>query len=183
MAVQQVLKQLLSQWHDKAVAHTGSAPLIEHDEQWPSPCEDMASEKDGWVQWQSIQRTTPGEFDQLAKALEVSFHPSIAQFYGSFYSNNLPVTSHFGQFELLQAWSEEDFTRLQQNITGHVLMKRKLKQPPTVFIGLTNEEDLLLSIDCNSGDICLEYVGKKPHKVLTHDLAEFLSYCEADYRY
>ncbi|ATC95227.1 SecY-interacting protein [Pseudoalteromonas tunicata] len=183
MAVQQVLKQLLNQWHEKAVNHTGSEPLIEHDEQWPSPCENMSSLNEGLVQWQHVERTEQGDLTQLADALELTFHPSINAFYGAFYSNNVPVTSHFGQFELLQAWNEDDFERLQQNITGHILMKRKLKQPPTIFIGLTEEEDLLLTLDCTSGDVCLEYVGKKPHKVLTHDLAEFLEYCTAEYRY
>ena len=49
--------------------------------------------------------------------------------------------------ELLQAWNEDDFDLLQQNITGHVLMKRKLKQASQrVFIGLTDQDDLLVTV-------------------------------------
>ncbi|GMM83186.1 hypothetical protein MTsN2n4_04130 [Pseudoalteromonas sp. MTN2-4] len=69
----------------------------------------------------------------------------------------------------------DDFVRLQQNITGHVLMKHKLKHADTVFIGLTEQDDLLITVKLETGKVWLEYVGKRPHHVLADSLEEFLS--------
>ena len=70
--------------------------------------------------------------------------------------------------------SEEDFERLQQNLIGHLLMKQRLKQPPTLFFGLTDEDDFILSVDNASGEVVLEQVGKLPTRCLAPDLATFV---------
>ena len=54
-------------------------------------------------------------------------------------------------------------------------MKRKLKQAPSVFIGLTDQDDLLVTVLVETGEVCLEYVGKKPHYVLAKNLSEFIA--------
>ena len=56
-------------------------------------------------------------------------------------------------------------------------MKQKLKQTPTLFFGLTDQEDLNLVVNNDTGEVCLEYVGKGPHEVLAKDLVAFLSDC------
>ena len=77
--------------------------------------------------------------------------------------------------QYLQAWSKADFERLQQNLIGHLMMKARLKQSPTLFFAVTDEEDLNIVIDNIKGNVALEYVGKEPHKVLATSLAEFIS--------
>jgi SecY interacting protein Syd len=75
---------------------------------------------------------------------------------------------------LLQPWNQGDFERLQQNLVGHILMKRRLKQPETFFIALTDEDDFILTVHNTSGEVMLEQVGLLPKEVVAPNLAEFL---------
>ena len=70
-----------------------------------------------------------------------------------YFSHDINATAEQGGLTLLQAWNEEDFDRLQKNLIAHVLMKRRLKQADTLFFALTDEEDLLLSILLETGEV------------------------------
>ncbi|BDF94736.1 SecY-interacting protein [Pseudoalteromonas haloplanktis] len=175
MSIVTQLQQLHQRFASKQQDQTGKLPQIEHDSDWPSPCEVGNPDEQGLIQWQAVARTPNGTLTDLANALEVEFPQALQQYYGAFFGGCITASIDGHDVELLQAWSDEDFDLLQQNITGHVLMKRKLKQPPTVFIGLTDQEDLLVSVLLDTGEVCLEYVGKKPHHVLSTDLGSFIS--------
>ena len=102
--------------------------------------------------------TTQLDFRALETALtDLSQH--VKDYYGRWFAGDLNViVTHQQQhgLSLLQTQGPEDAERLLQNITGHILMKRKLKQPETVFIGLAHEaDDLLVSIDNQSGVVGL----------------------------
>ncbi|CAM4306091.1 SecY-interacting protein [Pseudoalteromonas byunsanensis] len=172
------INQILSQLHENFAVHYQqehqSLPCMYYDPQWPSPCEVGEPIDDERIQWQAAPQPNENNLQQLAMALECAFPTALDEYYSSFFAGNIVGTIEGHQVELLQAWNQEDYERLQQNITGHVLMKRKLKQEETVFIGLTEQDDLLLSVKLNSGEVCLEYVGKPPHHVLAPDLADFL---------
>lgn len=155
--------------------HKQSLPTVEHDPAWPSPCEVGEPSKLNEIKWQAHARDPEGSLAALATALECRFPEGLDGFYGAFFAGNIMAFIEGKQIELLQAWNEEDFDRLQQNITGHILMKRRLKQPETVFIGLTEAEDLLLSVDVASGQVGLELVGKPQHHRLADSLAEFVT--------
>ena len=83
-----------------------------------------------------------------------------------------------GNLQLLLPWNQDDMVRLQQNLVGHVLMKRRLDQPETLFFAVTDEEDFILSVDNQSGEVVLEQVGLLPQEVLAPDLASFLASLE-----
>jgi SecY interacting protein Syd len=76
---------------------------------------------------------------------------------------------------LLQPWNQGDFERLQQNLVGHILMKRRLKQPETFFIALTDEDDFILTVDNASGEVMLEQVGLLPKELVAPNLATFIT--------
>jgi SecY interacting protein Syd len=174
MSVAMQLAQLHQRFSEKTIKNTQKQPLIAHDEQWPSPCEIGTADEHGMIQWQAIVREPTGSFADLANALELEFPDELSQFYGHMYAGSILASVDGHQIELLQAWNEDDFDLLQQNITGHVLMKRKLKQAPSVFIGLTDQDDLLVTVLVETGEVCIEYVGKKPHHVLAKNLSEFI---------
>ncbi|NUZ11345.1 SecY-interacting protein [Pseudoalteromonas sp. McH1-7] len=156
-------------------------PSTEYDEAWPSPCEQGEPNKLNEINWQAVERNPKGTFDELAKALETQFPDGLNTLYGDFFSGNITAFIDGKKIELLQAWNADDFDRLQQNITGHILMKRRLKQPDTVFIGLTEADDLLVSVDVSTGQVGLEFVGKKQHHVLADSIAEFVDCLIANY--
>ncbi|CCQ11686.1 Syd protein [Pseudoalteromonas luteoviolacea B = ATCC 29581] len=167
MSISTLLASLLHEF--KSVS-----PTTYFDEQWPSPCEVGKADEQGNIAWQPVSRKA-ASLTALFEALEVVHNEELSTFYSAFYSANLAARFDGHQIELLQAWSEEDFERLQQNITGHVLMKRRLKQPETIFIGLTEHDEILITVELSSGKVCLEKVGKRPHHVLASSLGEFLS--------
>ncbi|KTF17902.1 SecY-interacting protein [Pseudoalteromonas sp. H105] len=174
MSIVTQLEQLHKKFAQHTTEKTGRSPLIEQDSNWPSPCEVGDVDEHGQIQWQAVRRENPGSLIDLAKALDVTFPEALHHYYGSFFGGGIIATIEEHEVELLQAWSDDDFDLLQQNITGHVLMKRKLKQKPSVFIGLTEQEDLLVTVLLESGEVCLEYVGKQPHHVLASNLEEFV---------
>ncbi|MFC3093103.1 SecY-interacting protein [Alteromonas sediminis] len=148
---------------------------IQFDSDWPSPCILEEHAEDGQlVTWKPVLQDAGQSFDNLESALELTIHPDIKAFYTLFWSDPLSAKAEQGNCELLQAWNQEDFHRLQENLIGHVLMKRRLKQAVTFFIGLTDEEDFILSVDNDTGQVCLEQVGCEPTRVLAPSISAFL---------
>jgi SecY interacting protein Syd len=156
-------------------------PTVEQDEEWPSPCEQLASDKnkvvEGEVYWQPvvIDKNEELSFENVESALDFSLHNDIKTYFTSFYSESLDARCEEGELSLLFAWNKNDFQRLQENLIGHILMKRRLKQQETVFFAVTDEEDMIISIDNSNGSVWVERVGCKPHKKLSDSLAQFIS--------
>ncbi len=175
MVIKDQLAQLFEQFQIKWQQKTGHLAVIDHDELWLSPCEIMETLSDGKVQWQAVVQPENNNMRNLDTALEIRIHQDVSDYYASFYSDNLEVTSPWGPLVLLQAWSELDYSQLQQNLLGHIMMKRKLKQAETVFIGLTEKEDLLVTMMNDTGAIWLEYVGKEPHQQIAENMHDFLA--------
>lgn len=145
----------------------------EYSEDWLSECILSHEGKRCW--WHPVKREQVGDFTNVERSLELSFDAQVIAFYTRYWSGDIEVDSDFGRFLLLQNWNQEDFEQLQTNLIGHVLMKRKLNQPETLFIGLTEQEDVNLCVLNKTGEVVLEPVGLEPTKVLAPDLASFLA--------
>lgn len=137
------------------------------DPDWPSPCEAAG-------RWQPVPRKQAGDFSNVEQALELTLHDDIKHYFGHYFIDNLSVHHCRGPVQLLGAWNDQDFARLQENIIGHVLMKRRLQQPITVFIACTDDDSLLISVDNTTGQVVLEPVGQPAREVLADNLAAFL---------
>lgn len=144
----------------------------EYSSQWLSEC--IVSHRDDTCLWQPVLRSVRGDFSNVEQSLKLVFDHQVVEFYARYWSGDLEVDSDFGRFLLLQNWNQDDFEQLQSNLIGHILMKRKLKQPETLFIGLTEHEDINLCVVNETGEVVLEPVGLEPSKVLAPDLATFL---------
>lgn len=167
------LKAFIEKYHEASQEHPDMF-RIEYDQDWPSDCYQTIAEQGEWVDWRPISRHLNGPFSDLEKALEISIHPDIVSYYSAYWSDNLDAKTDKGSLQLLQAWNQQDFERLQQNLVGHVLMKRRLNQPETLFFALTDEEDFILTVDNKSGEVLLEQVGLLPQEVLAPNLCTFL---------
>ncbi|MDK2594790.1 SecY-interacting protein [Pseudoalteromonas obscura] len=170
-----MMETLHQQYATTTKQQLGHLPQISHDPDYPSACEVGEADTSGNIQWQAVTRQPQQGLEDLAQALEVEFPAALHAYYGAVFAGNIRAQFDGNYIELLQVWNEEDFVNLQQNITGHVLMKRRLKQDDTVFIGLTDRDDLLISVKLNSGEVCLEYVGKPTHHVLAENIESFLA--------
>jgi SecY interacting protein Syd len=154
-------------------------PLVEHDEQWPSSC--LQGKFDElYMCWQPVEATTSLSFENLENALELTIHPSIVEYFTSIFSDSIPATCSEGHLQLLFAWSESDFFRLQENLIGHILMKQKLKQEVTLFFAITDDENIILSVNNRTGEVWAEKIGCKPHKKIAESLGDFIAGLQPD---
>lgn len=150
---------------------TGGLPVSHALSGIPSPC--VAGGKSDAVYWQprpAADQTLAG----VERALSLRLRPSVQAYYCSQYAGDMPAAFEGEPLELVQVWSEPDFLRVQEHLIGHLLMQKRLRQTPTLFIGTTASELTIISV-CNlSGNILREQVGGKQREVLTADLASFL---------
>lgn len=157
-----------------------SVPMVtEFDHDLVSPClkaDNLNSpvEKGQQVYWRPVKQDTSRGLDELAKALEIEINNELVTYYTRYWSDNLNASTHRGNLQLILPWNQDDFERLQQNLIGHMLMKRRLRQPDTFFIAVTDEDDFIISVDNASGRVMLEQVGIEPTDVLANSIAEFL---------
>lgn len=138
----------------------------------PSPC--ICETRGDTVLWQPEPFTLPAQLDAVERALDIQLQPAIAAFYTSQFAGDMAATWRGDALTLLQVWSEEDFLRLQENLIGHLVMKRRLKQTPTLFIATTDSEQSIISV-CNlSGEVIREEPGTKKREVLSESVQTFL---------
>ncbi|QQX79057.1 SecY-interacting protein [Shewanella sp. KX20019] len=146
-------------------------------QQQPSECilGDLDVETEDALQWKSVLREEPGVFENVEHALELSLHADLSAFYGTYFSAPLMFDSAWGTGELLQAWSQTDFEYLQQNIIGHLMMKKKLKQDPTWFIGVFDDEDKMITVNNTDGSVWIEIPGEIQSEKLADSLNGFIA--------
>jgi len=181
----EILQQFSKQYVKKHQDTFFHPPKVEQDAQWASPCEntysDVLSEykrlSPGETYWRPVDIKKEDElnFDNVETALEITLHPDIKTYFTTMFSENLDATCEEGNLSLLFAWNKDDFQRLQENLIGHILMKQRLKQAETVFVAVTDEEDMIISVENGTGTVWVERVGCKPHKKLADSLAEFIN--------
>ena len=172
-----VLKQLTETFILEHQKKYNCLPQIDYQADWLSPCQ-IGQVVDDYIEWQPQEITDELSFDNIEQALELTLHPDIKTYFSCFYSESIPANCSEGYLELLFAWSKDDFSRLQENIVGHILMKQKLKQTETVFIAVTDDDNVIVSVDNNTGEVYAESIGKEPHKKLASSISEFLQSLE-----
>ena len=148
----------------------------------PSPCQ-LAQLPEQMVRWQPVPQQHSADFSNVERALELELHPDIKQFYSIYYGAGLAALHSKGRLQLLMVWNEDDVKRLQENIIGHILMKRRLKQREKVFFATTEDDDILLSVLNETGEVYQEHVGQEVTVKLADNLTEFiasLAPCQAD---
>ncbi|GAC19814.1 SecY-interacting protein [Paraglaciecola arctica] len=167
------LDEFVQRYMDAAKKHPEML-MVEYDNDWPSDCYAASGNTGDSVNWLPVKRTEAVNFDDLASALDMKIHQDVISYYSAYWSDNLSAETNKGYLQLLQPWNQGDFERLQQNLIGHILMKRRLKQPETLFIALTDQDDFILTVDNTSGEVLLEQVGLLPKEVVAPNLASFI---------
>ena len=145
--INSVWHQFMADWLVKAQAN--GFPEIEQDPNWPSPCEFS---EQGKTFWQPVKQEDNLSFENVERAMEYPLDESFKAFFTLYYADNISAQHADGQLQFLQAWSKTDFERLQQNLIGHLMMKARLKQAPTLFIAVTDQEDLNIVINNATGE-------------------------------
>ncbi|MDE1190460.1 MAG: SecY-interacting protein [Pantoea sp.] len=158
-----------AQWRQ----NTGHLPASSELLGVPSPC--IQTTLDDRVLWQPQPFTSPATLAAVECALDIELQPAITAFYTTQFAGDMAARFQQQSITLLQVWSEEDFTRLQENLIGHLVMKRRLKQSPTLFIATTDSEQDVISL-CNlTGEVILEHPGSKKRQILSPEIQMFLN--------
>lgn len=173
------VKKALGALIDRALAQTSDGYFrSEFDPEWTSECEDRRDEH-GVVRWRPVPQSPPVDFSGLENTLEFPVHPDIIAYYSSYWSGSLETKAREGHASLIQLWNPQDFDRLIENLIGHVLAKRRIKEPFTVFFATTDpDSEYFLSIDNESGKVLLEEPGKPPVREVERDITTFLGRLE-----
>ncbi|HDS1151497.1 TPA: SecY-interacting protein [Pluralibacter gergoviae] len=142
----------------------------------PSPC---ITRTDGEaVFWQQQPFPLAADLSGVEKAIEIVVQQPLQTYYTTQLAGDMQADFGGRQLMLLQAWSADDFLRVQENLIGHLVMQRRLKLSPTLFIATLESELDVISV-CNlSGEVLLETVGTRRRSVLSASLASFLSHLE-----
>ncbi len=175
-------EQALEGFVSRAVAHTESGLFSQpFDPEWTSPCE--VRQEEASTLWRPTPQTNKLDFSGLANAAEAPIHPDVIAFYNLYWSGTLQGRTEEGELSLVQIWNEEDFTRLLENLVGHLFHKIRAKQPFTIFFANTEEDsEFFLSLDNETGAVLLEEAGRPPLREVSPDLASFLNRIEPDSR-
>lgn len=176
VAVLEAMERLFARWA-RYRTELGGLPWRAYEADWRSPCQ-QGEVREGEIQWRPVHREPSASLANLADALDVRFHPAVDAFYGHWFAGTLPLCFKGLRLELVQPWNEADFERLQENLIGHLLMLRRLKLPPTLFLATTRNDSQLVSLLNASGEVVLEQLGQGPRLVLAPDLARFLDRLE-----
>ena len=155
--VKQALEKFFATYLAAAREQGQSFPELEFDPEWLSACQNSPVDGNSKAAWQPTEQQPPVDFSGLENALEIAIHPDIKAYYGSFWSGCLDATAEEGHVSLIQLWNPDDFDRLIENLIGHALAKKRLKQPMTIFFATTEvDSEFFLSIDNESGEVLLE---------------------------
>ncbi len=167
---QHFIEQTLS-WHQQ---HNQTLQAWTADPAAAAPCQ-LAVLEDQLVSWQPVRQQPAADFSNVEQALELELHSDIKQFYSLYFGAGLGASHSRGTLQLLMVWDNTDLARLQENLIGHILMKRRLKQPETVFFALTDDDSIVLSVLNSTGEVYLETIGKHVSEKLADSVAEFFS--------
>jgi len=136
-SVVQALRDFSQRFLQQSQQQNGQLPISHDLFGLASPCvvETLADA----VRWQPVSRAVWADFTAMEQAIELSLHEDSKAFYASQFSADMPALWRGRALTLLQVWSEEDFTRLQENlcnVTGNVILEK---------LGTTQRE--VLSVD------------------------------------
>ncbi|MCT2386220.1 SecY-interacting protein [Erwinia pyrifoliae] len=170
----QALRDFSQRYCDIWQQQSGHAPASKELYGILSTCVMASHEEEEEVWWLPQPFMLEPNLDAVERALDIRLQPAVTAFYTSQFAGDMTGTLHGQQMSLLQVWSEDDFVRVQENLIGHLVMKRRLKQSPTLFIATTASELEVVSV-CNvSGEVILEHLGTKKRQLIAPSVRNFL---------
>lgn len=171
--VSRALRDFTHKYLEHWLTRTGRPPASQALFGVPSPC--AVDEDDQQVYWQPRAPADRLTLDGVERALELRLRPEAWAFYGSQLAGDMLASFEDQRVELLQIWSDADGIRIQENLIGHLLMQKRLKLAPTVFIATTESELTLVSMSNLTGEVLLEDIGSRRARVLSANLVDFLT--------
>ena len=167
-SLQQFTQRFCAKWQQETEGNPSSEALYGI----PSPC--IQHTAGGAVFWKPQPFFPERDLSAVERALEITLHPDIHHFYTTQFAGDMLALSGTQKLTLLQAWSGDDFQRVQENLIGHLVTQKRLKLSPTLFLATTEDDMEVISI-CNlTGEVLIEKIGTTQRNVLSPSLTIFL---------
>lgn len=171
-AVQQALQDFTTRFCQAWNDHGGSLPASRELAGIASPC--ISQTVGETVYWQPRPFTLTADLSAVERALDISIRPEAHAFYTTQFAGDMPGCWEGLNFTFLQPWSEDDFTRVQENLIGHLVTQKRLRLSPTLFIATLDSETEIIAL-CNvTGEVIVETLGRRERRILAPGLAYFL---------
>ncbi|MEZ2586814.1 SecY-interacting protein [Kluyvera intermedia] len=139
----------------------------------PSPCQ--VSTTDDAVFWQPQPFDGEQNVNGVERAMDIVVQQPVHTYYTTQYAGDMQALFMGETLTLLQVWSSDDFRRVQENLIGHLVMQKRLKLSPTLFIATLESELDVISV-CNvTGEVIKETLGTRKRLPLASSLASFLT--------
>ena len=171
------LDRLLQSYVTQTQRSSGHLPTMELNNSIPDQLDSLAvveaNEQENTLYWKPAENGNWDLLNGLEKGLDTEIHSDIKTYFGAYWSNGICCLSPIGPVSLIQIWNKADLELLRENLLGHAFMKLKKRQPLTFFAGLGEGENVVV-VDNATGIVYLEQPGRRPHKTLAGNLAEFL---------
>ncbi len=172
----EALKAFTQRYCDAWQHRHGTAPRSEELYGVASPC--VTATDDDAVFWQPQPFTLEPTLQAVERAMDIVVQHPLQTYYTSQFAGDMPATFGERELTLLQVWSPDDFQRVQENLIGHLVTQKRLKLPPTLFIGTLDSELDVVSV-CNlTGEVILETLGTRNRTTLSASVASFLTHLE-----
>lgn len=139
----------------------------------PSPC--ISATDDDGVFWQPQPFSLEPNISAVERALDIVVQQPLHVFYTTQFAGDMTARFADEAMTLLQTWSPDDFQRVQENLIGHLLVQKRLKLSPTLFIATLDSELDVISVCNMSGEVIKETLGTRKRSTLSSSLASFLN--------
>ncbi|MGL5007177.1 MAG: SecY-interacting protein [Plesiomonas sp.] len=141
-----------------------------------SPCIVRTAENS--LYWQPVR---PGIYSKnpalhpVEQALNIQIRAEAHAYFSAQFAGDIAAQWQGNPLTLLQVWNADDFPRMLENQIGHLVTQRRLKQSPTLFLALTDDDMQIISL-CNiTGEVLLETLGTAKRTCLANNLPDFLA--------
>ncbi|MCO6538365.1 MAG: SecY-interacting protein [Gilliamella sp.] len=149
------------------------APQSEELHAIPSPC--ILKTDHLTVFWQPFLLEPPRDLSIVEQVIGIILHPSAHIFYGTQYAGNMTAKFTDTHLTLIQAWNDDDFSTLEQNLIAHLSQQKRLKRTATIFIATTDDSTKIISLNNLTGEIVKEDLITGELTTLTNDLISFFN--------
>lgn len=166
-------KKALIDFTTRWIKQFDNAPKSEELHAIPSPCiiktEQLA------VYWQPFLLQPAKTLAIAEQLVGITLQQSAHIFYGTQYAGNMSAKFEQTNLVLLQAWNDDDFSNLEQNIIAHLLQQKKLRRLPTIFIAATDESTEIVALNNLTGEVVIEDLISGEVRPLAENLTCFLN--------
>lgn len=135
---------------------------VEHDPEYPSPCEQMPPDHHGMVEWWPVPMKSLAAFDG------VTLHPSISEFYGSFWGGHAGGRHSGEAVNIHIAWNADELARITRQVVAQVATG------DPVMVAYT-DSDWYFAVNNMTGAVWLCEPGHPPMRQVAPSLAAFLA--------